>query len=67
MKEVLLKTLKEGDFFTLKPIEEAKESQVYVRQHYDRGSKTFSSCRYDDIAKERFFKGNRKVYVDFIF
>lgn len=67
MKEVSLKSLKQGDFFTLKPIEEAKESQVYVRQHYDHGSRTYSACRYGDISKERFFKGNRKVYVDFIF
>lgn len=65
-----IRNVKEGQFFTLvqpNQEDEVKQSQVYIRQHYDRGSKTFSACRFDDICKERFFKADKKVYVDFIF
>lgn len=62
-----IKELKHGDYFTIKPIEEPKENQVWVRGHYDRVSKTFSALNYADMNKERFFKSDKEVFTDFTF
>lgn len=62
-----LKDLKKDDLFTLKPISEPKESQVFIRGDYDRSLKRFICNPYDDFCKDRFFKGDTEVYVDFIF
>ena len=64
---MLLKELKKGDWFTLKPIEYPNESQVYIRGDYDRSDKKYSCCKWSDINYERFLKGTTKVYTDFIF
>ena len=64
---MLLKELKKGDWFTLKPISEPKESQVYIRGDYDRSDKKYSCCKWSDVNYERFLKGTTKVYTDFIF
>lgn len=63
----LLKELKKGEFFTLKEVEFPRESQVYVRGEYDRGSKTYSCYKWSDVNAERFFKGNKVVYTEFTF
>ena len=34
-----LKNVKQGEYFTLRPIAEPKESQVYIRGEYDRYEK----------------------------
>ena len=39
MEEKLLKDVKKGEFFTKKPIEEPKETQVFIRVEYDRGER----------------------------
>ena len=62
-----VKELKKGDYFTLKPIEEPKESQVYVRGEYDRSEKKYSCYKFSDVNAERFYKGDKEVYTDFIF
>lgn len=62
-----VKELKKGDYFTLKPIEEPKESQVYVRGEYDRSEKKYSCYKFSDVNAERFYKGDKEVFVDFIF
>ena len=67
MEAKKIKDLKKGEYFTLKPMEEAKESQVYIRGDYERSSKRYSCIRFDDMCKERFFKGDKEVYVDFEF
>lgn len=67
MVEKLVRDLKKEEWFTLKPIEEPKDSQVWIRREYDRISKTYGANNYEDYNKERFFKGDKKVYVDFIF
>lgn len=64
---MLLKELKKGDWFTLKPIEYPKGSQVYVRGDYIRSDKKYSCCKWSDINSERLLKGTTKVYTDFIF
>lgn len=67
MLKKLVRDLKKNEWFTLKPIEEPKESQVWIRGEYDRISKTYGANNYGDYNKERFFKGNKEVYVDFTF
>ena len=67
MVEKKLKELKKGEWFTIKPIEEPKESQVFIRDDYDRGLKRFLCGKFDDISAYRYFKGEKTVYVDFYF
>lgn len=67
MQEIKLKDLKMGEYFTLKPIDEPKESQVYIRGEYDRSTKRFCCGKFCDISAWRNFKGDRVVYTDFYF
>lgn len=62
-----LKDLKIGEYFTLKPIEEPKESQVYIRGKYDRSEKKYSCIKFSDISFEKMINGDKEVYTDFIF
>ena len=61
MNQVQLKDVKQGGLFQLKDVE---TSTLYVRNHYDRGTKSFSVSHYNDINNERFIKANRIVFVD---
>ena len=61
-----IKDIKKNDWFTLKEIEEPKANQVWVRNHYDRLSKTYSITNWE-TGKERFIKADKKVFIDFIF
>lgn len=67
MEAKKLKDLKNGEWFTLKPIEEPEERQVYIRQHYAREIKKYSVCKWSDINYETFKKGETIVYVGFTF
>ena len=67
MKAITIKQLKQGDYFTLKPIECPTERQVWIRGSYERGCKKFSVTKFSDICHESFHKGDRVVYTDFIF
>lgn len=40
---------------------------VWVRDHYDKSSKTYACHKYDDSNHEKFLKGTRKIYIDFTF
>lgn len=62
-----IKELKKGDFFTLKPIENPTENQVYIRGDYDRATKKYSCSKFSDICAEREFKGDKEIFVDFVF
>ncbi len=62
-----IEELKKGDFFTLRPIEEPNESQVWIRGDYDRGMRLYECTRSDDISEVRYMEGYRDVYVDFTF
>ena len=64
---VALKDLKRGEYFTLKPIEEPKDSQVYVKGDYDRSQKKYECDKFSDISACRYLKANTMVYTDFIF
>lgn len=50
--------------FKLNPSDTAP---VWVRDHYDKSSKTYACHKYDDSNHEKFLKGTRKIYIDFTF
>lgn len=62
-----IKDLKNGDYFTIKPIENPKENQVYIKGDYDRTSKKYCCGRFDDISYSKDFNGNKEIYIDFTF
>ena len=62
-----VKELKKGEYFTLKPIKEPKETQVYIRGEYDREYKKYRCDKFSDISVDRLLKGNTVVYTDFFF
>lgn len=64
---MMLKELKKGEYFTIKPIENPTEKQVYIKGDYDRSAKNYECQRFDDINEFRSFSGNKQVYRDFIF
>lgn len=60
MDKTTLKQLKPGTLFRLK---DSESSPIWVRDHYDRSSKTYACHKYEDYNHETFFKGTRTVYV----
>ncbi len=62
-----LKDLKIGEYFTLKPIEEPTESQVYIRGEYDRTERKYDCGKFSDISFSRLLKGDKEVYTEFTF
>lgn len=64
---VNIRLLKKGDLFTVKPIEQPKDSQVWVRGEYDHRQKKFECYCYGDVNKFRYISPGKDVYVDFIF
>ena len=67
MEQKLLKDVKKGEFFTKKPIEEPKETQVFIRDEYDRGEKKYEITRFSEFCNTAFLKGTAKVYTGFTF
>ena len=67
MKPVRLKDLKQGDFFTLKPVEYPTEARVYIRDVWDRSAKKYAVGKFSDANDWRLMKGDKIVYTDFIF
>lgn len=53
MDKTTLKQLKPGTLFRLK---DSESSPVWVRDHYDRSSKTYACHKYEDYNHEAFFK-----------
>lgn len=63
-----VRDLKKGELFTLKPLEEPKESQVWDFQGYDRSDRTYWAIRWDNISVSReFTNGDKEVYTGFTF
>ena len=62
-----VKELRKGDMFTLRPIPYPKDSQVYVREEYDRSERKYCCGRCDDISYSRLLKPDTPVYTDFIY
>lgn len=73
MQGVKIKDLKKGELFVLSPdfIDEYREvisyTKIYERGVYCRDLKRYSATKFSDICFERFFKGDKIVYIDFIF
>ena len=59
---VPLKTVKKGDYFRL-----VGGKSVYVKGDYDRSSKKYECCRFDDANAFRLFKGDKMVDAEFTF
>lgn len=62
-----IKDLKKGEYFTLKPISEPTEKQVFIRAEYDRTEKKYVAIHFDDICSSRSLKPSTVVYTDFTF
>lgn len=56
MDKTTLKQLKPSTLFRLK---DSESSPVWVRDHYDRSSKTYACHKYEDYNHEAFFKGTQ--------
>lgn len=68
MTKVRLKDLKKGEYFTIKEIEYPTDSQVFIREEYDRSTKKFQCAKCSDVwGTGRQFKGDREVYIDFTY
>lgn len=67
MEKKTLKETKKGELFTLKPIEEPKETQVYIKGDYDRSEKKYDCGKWSDISYSRLLKASTVVYVGFTF
>lgn len=67
MEAKKIKDLKNGEYFTLKAIEEPSEKQVWVKGDYERSEKKYSCTKFSDICHENFMKGDRIVFVGFTF
>ena len=59
-----IKQIKQGELFRLQPTDSAP---VWVRGYYCREDKTFEAYKWDDTNHEGFFKGTKRVFVDFEF
>lgn len=64
-----IKNIKVGEFFTLKDYgeQDVPECAVWVRGEYDKSSKTYSCCKFNDACHEHFFKGTKEVFAEFYF
>lgn len=62
-----IKELNKGDFFTLKRIDFPSENQVYIKGEYDRHARAYSATKFSDVNCEKFFKGEKEVFIGFIF
>lgn len=62
-----IKDMKKGEYFTKKPIEAPKESQVWVRGAYDISHRQYECTRFDDISVSCYIRGDKDVFTDFTF
>ena len=62
-----IKELKKGEFFTRKPIDNPKDSQVYVKGDYDRGTRSYICTRFNDICRSISLPADKQIYTDFVF
>lgn len=67
MAGIKVKDLKKGEWFTLKPIEQPRESQVFIKSDYDREERKYWATKWSDISDGKYLDGNRVVYTDFEF
>ena len=63
MQSIKIKDISTGTYFKRK----ADSARVWVRDYYDRSTKSFSCHAWDDICSEMFIKANKEVFIDFQF
>jgi hypothetical protein len=63
LKAVKIKDLKEGDFFILNN----RGRTVYTRGHYDRAENDYTCTDFNDLSREKYFKGSKTVLIGFTF
>ena len=62
-----LKELKKGELFTLKPVEFPRESQIFVKDEYDRSERKYWVGKWSCYGDGKFVSGDREVYTEFEF
>lgn len=67
MEKTTIRNLKKGEFFTLKPIENPTESQVWIKDSYSREDKKWTCIRFSDICDSKDFAPDKIVYTGFTF
>ena len=67
MEQKLLKDVKKGEFFTKKPSEEPKETQVFIRGEYDRCERKYEISWFSDFCDTAYVNGTAKVCTGFTF
>lgn len=60
---VLLRNVKEGDYVKRK----IDSNKVYIRNHYDRATKSFCLTDSEDVGRCIFVKANKVVYSYFTY
>lgn len=60
MQSIQLKDVKQGVLIQRK----LDSKTLYVKNHYDRASKSYSLTDIEDINREIFIKANTLVYID---
>lgn len=56
-KETTVNKVNQGTYFKLQPTDTAP---VWVRDHYDKSSKTYACHKYDDSKSRKISQGNKK-------
>lgn len=64
---IKLKDLRKGDFFTFKPVGYPKESQVYIKDDYDRSQKKYFCQKFTDFCDGKYKSGETVVFTGFTF
>ncbi|MEK9749569.1 MAG: hypothetical protein VW333_12705 [Pseudomonadales bacterium] len=65
--ELTIKDLKKGDYLTLKNIDDPKANQVWLKDDYDKSSKSFFIVNFANMNKSKLVKGSLKIYTSFNF
>ena len=62
-----LKELKKGELFTIKPVEFPRESQIFVKDDYDRSERKYWAIKWSNVCDGKYIPGDREVYTEFVF
>lgn len=62
-----IKNLKKGSYFTFKDVDFPSESQVWIRDEYDRESRKYLVYCFGDVNKSRLVSGDKIIFTNFIF
>lgn len=68
MKQVSIKDIKKGEFFTLSNHGEyPNENRVYIKGDYDRAERKYECSKFTDMNHCSYLKADRKVWIGFTF